>query len=90
MTVAVSPSIRADADADVAAVQRRARAAGTVDLGVALADATGGIGSGLIAVTTGVRPVLERMPLEQANEALARLRAGAPRFRIVLDPAARS
>jgi D-arabinose 1-dehydrogenase-like Zn-dependent alcohol dehydrogenase len=42
------------------------------------------------AVTTGVRPLVERMSLAQANEAVARIRAGAPRFRIVLDPAARS
>lgn len=40
------------------------------------------------AVTTGVRPMVDQMPLTQVNEALARLRAGAPRFRIVLDPAA--
>ncbi|WP_433189723.1 alcohol dehydrogenase catalytic domain-containing protein [Actinoallomurus sp. CA-150999] len=39
------------------------------------------------AVTTGVRPMIERMPLEQAGEAVARLRSGAPRFRIVLDTA---
>ncbi|SNR40577.1 zinc-binding dehydrogenase [Blastococcus mobilis] len=41
------------------------------------------------AVTTGVRPHVERMPLARANEAVARIRAGAPRFRIVLDPAGR-
>ncbi|MER7794375.1 alcohol dehydrogenase catalytic domain-containing protein [Streptomyces sp. NPDC097640] len=39
------------------------------------------------AVTNGVRPMIERMPLEQAGEAVARLRSGAPRFRIVLDTA---
>lgn len=39
------------------------------------------------AVTNGVRPMIERMPLEQAGEALTRLRSGAPRFRIVLDTA---
>ncbi|MFF0693430.1 zinc-binding dehydrogenase [Streptomyces tendae] len=39
------------------------------------------------AVTTGVRPVIERMPLEQAGEAVTRLRSGAPRFRIVLGTA---
>lgn len=33
----------------------------------------------------GVRPMIERMPLDQANEALARTAAGKPRFRIVLD-----
>ncbi|MFC8538180.1 alcohol dehydrogenase catalytic domain-containing protein [Streptomyces sp. NPDC057249] len=37
------------------------------------------------AVTTGVRPMIERMPLAKAGEAIARLRTGAPRFRIVLD-----
>ncbi|MEU3040760.1 alcohol dehydrogenase catalytic domain-containing protein [Streptomyces diastaticus] len=37
------------------------------------------------AVTTGVRPMIERMPLKKAGEAVTRLRAGAPRFRIVLD-----
>ncbi|SNR92451.1 zinc-binding dehydrogenase [Blastococcus mobilis] len=42
------------------------------------------------ALTTGVRPLIERMPLTQANEAVARIRAGAPRFRIVLNPGARS
>jgi D-arabinose 1-dehydrogenase-like Zn-dependent alcohol dehydrogenase len=41
------------------------------------------------ALTTGVRPMIEEMPLTQANEAVARLRAGAPRFRIVLHPEAR-
>jgi len=39
------------------------------------------------AVTTGVRPMIERMPLEKAGEAVTRLRSGAPRFRIVLDAA---
>jgi D-arabinose 1-dehydrogenase-like Zn-dependent alcohol dehydrogenase len=37
------------------------------------------------AVTTGVRPVLERLPLAQANEALDRVREGTARFRAVLD-----
>ncbi|MCZ9351169.1 alcohol dehydrogenase catalytic domain-containing protein [Streptomyces mutabilis] len=37
------------------------------------------------AVTTGVRPMIERMPLEKADDAVTRLRSGAPRFRIVLD-----
>ncbi|MFG3715010.1 alcohol dehydrogenase catalytic domain-containing protein [Micromonospora sp. NPDC047730] len=37
------------------------------------------------ATTTGVRPVFERMTLEQAGEAVARISAGAARFRIVLD-----
>ncbi|KDN75594.1 alcohol dehydrogenase [Streptomyces olindensis] len=39
------------------------------------------------AVTNGVRPMIERMPLKQAGEAVSRLRSGAPRFRIVLDAA---
>jgi alcohol dehydrogenase len=39
------------------------------------------------AVTNDVRPMIERMPLWQAGEAVARLRTGAPRFRIVLEPA---
>ncbi|MET9116677.1 alcohol dehydrogenase catalytic domain-containing protein [Streptomyces longwoodensis] len=39
------------------------------------------------AVTTGVRPLIERMPLEKADEAITRLRTGVPRFRIVLDTA---
>ncbi|MGZ2359839.1 alcohol dehydrogenase catalytic domain-containing protein [Streptomyces sp. 372A] len=37
------------------------------------------------AVTTGVRPLIERMPLEKATDAVTRLRVGAPRFRTVLD-----
>lgn len=37
------------------------------------------------AVITGVRPMIERMPLEKAGEAVTRLRSGGPRFRIVLD-----
>ncbi|KHL04080.1 alcohol dehydrogenase [Sinomonas humi] len=37
------------------------------------------------AVNTGVRPVIERLPLEKAGDAVARLKTGAPRFRIVLD-----
>ncbi|MFF9045148.1 alcohol dehydrogenase catalytic domain-containing protein [Streptomyces parvulus] len=37
------------------------------------------------AVTTGVRPMIERMPLQKADDAVTRLRSGAPRFRIVLD-----
>ncbi|MDX3229175.1 alcohol dehydrogenase catalytic domain-containing protein [Streptomyces sp. ME19-01-6] len=37
------------------------------------------------AVTHNVRPMTERMPLEQVGEAVTRLRSGAPRFRIVLD-----
>lgn len=39
------------------------------------------------AVTNNVRPMIERMPLEKAGDAVTRLRSGAPRFRIVLDTA---
>jgi D-arabinose 1-dehydrogenase-like Zn-dependent alcohol dehydrogenase len=39
------------------------------------------------AAINGVRPVVERMPLAKANDALERIRTGKPRFRIVLDPA---
>lgn len=39
------------------------------------------------AVINGIRPMIERMPLEKAGEAVTRLRSGAPRFRIVLDTA---
>ena len=35
----------------------------------------------------GVKPMIERTPLTDANEALARIAAGKPRFRIILDPA---
>ncbi|MET8563138.1 alcohol dehydrogenase catalytic domain-containing protein [Streptomyces flaveolus] len=42
------------------------------------------------AVTHGVRPMTERLPLERAGEAVTRLRSGAPRFRIVLDTADRA
>lgn len=34
----------------------------------------------------GVKPLVERMPLDQANEAIARILAGKPRFRIILEP----
>ncbi|SLF47474.1 alcohol dehydrogenase catalytic domain-containing protein [Mycobacteroides abscessus] len=37
------------------------------------------------ASTNNVRPIIERMPLSQAVEGLARLKAGAARFRIVFD-----
>ncbi|MGW2173365.1 alcohol dehydrogenase catalytic domain-containing protein [Streptomyces sp. NPDC001705] len=39
------------------------------------------------AVTNHVRPVTERLPLTRADDALARLRSGAARFRTVLDTA---
>jgi alcohol dehydrogenase len=39
------------------------------------------------AVTNGVRPMIERMSLVRADEALTRLRSGGARFRIVLDTA---
>lgn len=35
---------------------------------------------------TGVRPLIERYPLEQANEAYARMMSGKARFRVVLEP----
>ncbi|MEV7372960.1 alcohol dehydrogenase catalytic domain-containing protein [Streptomyces sp. NPDC090301] len=38
------------------------------------------------AVTHDIRPVIERLPLTQADEAVQRLRGGHARFRIVLDP----
>lgn len=38
------------------------------------------------AVRNGVRPVIERAPLAEAGAAVERLRAGAVRFRTVLDP----
>jgi D-arabinose 1-dehydrogenase-like Zn-dependent alcohol dehydrogenase len=37
------------------------------------------------ALLNDVRPMIERLPLEQAGQAIARLKAGKPRFRIVLD-----
>ncbi|MGP3769620.1 alcohol dehydrogenase catalytic domain-containing protein [Streptomyces sp. SDT5-1] len=37
------------------------------------------------ALTTGVRPTVERMPLEEAGKAVERLRSGNAPFRIVLD-----
>ncbi|WP_426988210.1 alcohol dehydrogenase catalytic domain-containing protein [Pseudarthrobacter sp. Y6] len=37
------------------------------------------------AAANGIRPMIERMPLEQAREAVERIAAGKPRFRIVLD-----
>jgi len=33
----------------------------------------------------GVRPWIETMPLEEVNEALARVRSGKPRYRLVLE-----
>ncbi|MCZ2525517.1 hypothetical protein [Streptomyces sp. HB2AG] len=39
------------------------------------------------SVTNGVRPMIERMPLGEAGEAVSRLRSAAPRFRIVLHTA---
>ncbi|MEU2205995.1 alcohol dehydrogenase catalytic domain-containing protein [Streptomyces hygroscopicus] len=41
----------------------------------------------VFAVTNGVRPMTERMPLREAGEAVSRLRSATPRFRIVLDTA---
>lgn len=37
------------------------------------------------AATNQVAPIVERMPLERANEAVARVRSGEARMRIVLD-----
>ena len=36
------------------------------------------------SVLTGVRALIEAMPLEQASEALLRMRSGAAKFRMVL------
>lgn len=38
-----------------------------------------------VAARHGVKPMLETLPLEDAQAALDRVRAGSPRFRIVLD-----
>lgn len=38
------------------------------------------------AQLNGVKPIVERMPLTAANEALSKIAAGQPGFRIVLDP----
>ena len=38
------------------------------------------------ALLNGVRLVIERMPLDAANDAVSRISAGKARFRIVLDP----
>lgn len=38
------------------------------------------------AMLNGVRPLIEKMPLTDANEAVQRLAEGKARFRIVLDP----
>lgn len=37
------------------------------------------------AHANGVRPMIERMPLVEANQAVERIKAGKPRFRIVFD-----
>ncbi|WP_394855784.1 alcohol dehydrogenase catalytic domain-containing protein [Rhodococcus opacus] len=37
------------------------------------------------ALLHGIRPMIERMPLEEAGEAVERLKAGKPRFRLILD-----
>lgn len=37
------------------------------------------------AADHGIRPVVERLPLTAANEAVTRIATGSPRFRIVLD-----
>lgn len=38
-----------------------------------------------VAARSGIAPIVERLPLERANEAIARVRAGAARMRVVLD-----
>ena len=38
------------------------------------------------AQLNGIKPIVERMPLTAANEALSKIAAGQPGFRIVLDP----
>ncbi len=38
------------------------------------------------SLLNNVRPVIERIPLEAANDAMARIATGQARFRIVLDP----
>lgn len=40
-----------------------------------------------VARTDGACPMVEHMPLSQATQALGGIHQGAPRFRIVLDPA---
>src|SRR5699024_352978 len=40
------------------------------------------------ALLNGIRPIIERAPLEEANRELHRLQNGEPRFRIVLDASA--
>ncbi|KAJ1548493.1 hypothetical protein HK405_002970 [Cladochytrium tenue] len=40
------------------------------------------------AAANGVRPVVERFPMERVNEALAHVRAGGPRYRVVLERSA--
>ncbi|KAJ3111078.1 hypothetical protein HDU96_006017 [Phlyctochytrium bullatum] len=37
------------------------------------------------AAAHGVKPMVEVMPMEQANDAITKVRAGKPRFRIVLE-----
>lgn len=41
-------------------------------------------------VLAGVRPRIEIMPLERAAEAVARMRSGKPKFRMVLTMAEKS
>lgn len=38
------------------------------------------------SANTGVRPLIERYPLEKANEAYERMMSGKARFRVVLEP----
>ncbi|MEA2750233.1 MAG: alcohol/geraniol dehydrogenase, partial [Myxococcales bacterium] len=38
-----------------------------------------------LAAREGIAPMVEHLPLARANEAIARVRAGAARMRVVLD-----
>jgi alcohol/geraniol dehydrogenase (NADP+) len=40
-----------------------------------------------VAATSGIAPIVERLPLDRANEAITRVREGRARMRIVLDVA---
>jgi alcohol/geraniol dehydrogenase (NADP+) len=37
------------------------------------------------SATHGIAPIIERMPLSQANEAVERVRQGRARMRVILD-----
>ena len=38
-----------------------------------------------MAATKGIRPMTESLPLSEVNTAIARVRAGQPRYRMVLS-----